>query len=192
MRNDEHDIYNTRRYSSQSHISPSMYHRPASYHSGTALPSGETQGDRYARDNQLSTSTYQTRPRYNDATRASWHAGSTSHEINTQQYISTSLPTQSHIQQGHSVHQLNNQSQYSLQTHPRPMSPPHMTSSRLPPDSTLLTPLPGYQAPAILPPLQVGGELGYPSDGYDVYDDESHPRPSTGHTSIGYGSADEY
>jgi hypothetical protein len=193
VRNDDHDIYTSRRYSSHSHVNPSLYHRPASYHSGAGLPSSAvTQGERYARDDQMSTSPYHSRPRYQDATRASWHGGATSHEMSTPQYMSASLPTQSHIHHGH-LHHLNNQSHYSLQGHPsRPLSPTHTTSSRLPPDSTLLTPLPGYQPPSLLAPLQVGGELGYPSDSYDVYEDDSHPRPSTGHASIGYGSADEY
>lgn len=61
--------------------------------------------------------------------------------------------------------------------------------NRLPPDSTLLTPLPGYQAPSLLPPLHTGSDLAYPSDGYEMYDEE---RPGTGHGSLGQGSGDEY
>jgi len=179
VRTDNHNIYNSSRYS---HVNPSLYNRPASYHSGAgSLSSVMTQGERYARDDNISV--YQTRPRYNDATRASWHSGATTHEISAPQYLSSSLPTQSHI---HHVSHLNTQSHYSLQAQSaRPLSPPHMTSNRLPLDSTLLTPVPGYQ----LPNLRVDEELGFPPD---VYDDESHPRPSTGHASIGYGSADEY
>ena len=187
-------MYTSRRYNSHSHVHPSLYHRPASYHSGAELPSSVMpQGERYVRDDQIPASSYQTRQRYHDATRASWHGGTTSHEISAPQYISASLPTQSHIH-GHVLHptHLPNQSHYPLQAHTsRPLSPLHAISSRLPPDSTLLTPLPGYQPPSLLPPLEVG-ELGYPSDGYDVYDDDNRPRPSTGHASIGYGSADEY
>lgn len=192
-RNDDHDIYNFRRYNSHSHTNHPTYGSSASYQSGAGLSSSAaSQGERYARDDQMLTSAYQTRPRYNDAARASWHGGATSHEINAPQYISASLPTESHIHHGYIQHP-NNQSHYSLQAHPsRPLSPTQMIPSRLPPDSTLLTPLPGYHPPSLLPPLQVGGELNYPSDSYDIYDDENRPRPSTGHASIGYGSADEY
>jgi hypothetical protein len=187
-RNDHDDSYNSRRYSSQSHMNP-LYHRPTSHHFGTGPPPPvATQGERYGKDDQIPA--YHTRSRYNDAARASWHGGATPHEISAPQYISASLPTQSHL---HHSHHLNTQSQYSLHPHSsRALSPTHMSPSRLPPDSTLLTPLPGYQSSSLLPPLQVGGELGYSSSNYGVYDDESHPRPSTGHASIGYGSADEY
>jgi hypothetical protein len=184
-RNDHDDIYSSRRYSSQNHMNPSLYHRSTSQHLGTAPPPVATQDERYPKDDQIPA--YHTRSRYNDATRASWHGGATPHEISAPQYISASLPTQSHL------HHLNPQPQYSLHPHSsRALSPTHMSPSRLPPDSTLLTPLPGYQPTSLLPPLQVGGELAYPSSNYDVYDDESQARPSTGHASIGYGSADEY
>lgn len=62
--------------------------------------------------------------------------------------------------------------------------------NRLPPDSTLLTPLPGYQPQSLLPPLQLNGDMNYPPSSFEIYEDDG--RPSTGHTSIGQGSGDEY
>jgi transcription factor CON7 len=62
---------------------------------------------------------------------------------------------------------------------------------RLPPDSTLLTPLPGYEPPSLGPSLQagpgLGGYEGY--QGYDrIYDDDR--RPGTGHESLGCATTD--
>jgi transcription factor CON7 len=60
----------------------------------------------------------------------------------------------------------------------------------LPPGSTLLTPLPGYEPPAIISNMQGDQELGY--EAYDRYGRtyESDGRPGTGHASLGGTSAD--
>ncbi|KXN92418.1 hypothetical protein AN958_07036 [Leucoagaricus sp. SymC.cos] len=111
----------------------------------------------------------------NVGTPSSWHAGSTlsSRAGLGQSYISSSLPSQP----GH------------------PSSPSPRMVGRLGPDSTLLTPLSGYQNhqshSGILPPLHSAGDLAYPPDGYDLY--ESDSRPGTGHASIGgHVSEDEF
>ncbi|KAL0953828.1 hypothetical protein HGRIS_005008 [Hohenbuehelia grisea] len=87
-----------------------------------------------------------------------------------------------------------------------------LSMNRLPADSTLLTPLPGYEPPSMLAPLP-GGDLSVSStstfqqpggeannavpnganggQGYDVYDEDAGTRPSTGHASLG-ASGDEY
>jgi hypothetical protein len=69
-----------------------------------------------------------------------------------------------------------------------PTSSP-LAMNRLPPDSTLLTPLPGYEPPTLLPPLQARTDGGY--DGYDNYGRTyvEEGRPSTGHASLGGASA---
>lgn len=111
----------------------------------------------------------------NVGTPSSWHAGSTlsSRAGLTQSYISSSLPSQP--------------------SHASPPSPRMV--GRLGPDSTLLTPLPGYQNhqshAGLLPPLHPGGDLTYSSEGYDLY--ESDSRPGTGHASIGgHVSGDDF
>jgi len=111
----------------------------------------------------------------NVGTPSSWHGGSTlaSRAGLNQSYISSSLPS-----------------------HPNHASPPSPRMvGRLGPDSTLLTPLPGYQNhqphAGILPPLHAAGDLTYASEGYDLY--ESDSRPGTGHASIGgHVSGDEF
>jgi hypothetical protein len=65
---------------------------------------------------------------------------------------------------------------------------------RLPADSTLLTPLPGYESPSLLPPppqqveVGMGGYDGYQS--YDrIYTDEGR-RADNGHGSMGAHSTE--
>lgn len=64
-------------------------------------------------------------------------------------------------------------------------------SGRLPPDSMLLTPLPGYDRDT-LPPLQppVGSDMTYDPEAY--YEGNGGRRPASGHASMGRGSGDDY
>ncbi|KAF9006073.1 hypothetical protein BDQ17DRAFT_1352678 [Cyathus striatus] len=129
------------------------------------------------------------RQRYSTGLPASWHPGSslpTRHES----YMSAGGINQSHPSQPTPLPI--NSLQPPAHTQGRPPSPSHSQppTGQLPADSTLFTPLPGYQPPSLLPPLQHGGGdmAGYH---YKVYDEESG-RPSTGHASLGPTSGDEY
>lgn len=123
-----------------------------------------------------------TRQRYGGNLPSSWHGAShiPSRPNIQQQYLSSSLPNQpAHHSQ---LPQLNINSR-SSGTQPL---------NRLPQNSTLLTPLPGYQTTSLIPLLQSGNGLSYSADGYEVYDDDNNSRPGTGHTSIGAHSGDEF
>ncbi|KAF8623042.1 hypothetical protein AX15_006548 [Amanita polypyramis BW_CC] len=119
------------------------------------------------------------RPRYGESTTASWHPAPSRSDAHYPYVPSVS---------GHHHGQM---SQISVrhdqrQPQPPPSPPPRVAPSRLPPNSTLLTPLSGYQTHTMLPPLQAVG------DGeYDMYDNESIGRPGTGHASTGPGSGDD-
>ncbi|EGO22284.1 hypothetical protein SERLADRAFT_472892 [Serpula lacrymans var. lacrymans S7.9] len=66
-----------------------------------------------------------------------------------------------------------------------PSSSSHVAMNRLPPDSTLLTPLPGYEPPAMIPGAMHGQpELDvYGGGGYDsVYEEDG--RPGSGHSNV--------
>jgi transcription factor CON7 len=81
----------------------------------------------------------------------------------------------------------------SIGSIPAPQQLPTASNSRgggLPPGSTLLTPLPGYEPPAVISGMQGDQELGY--EVYDRYGRvyESDGRPGTGHASLGGASAD--
>ncbi|KAK0467133.1 Zn finger family DNA binding protein [Desarmillaria tabescens] len=100
------------------------------------------------------------------------------------QYPSVPFPPPSSLVAQHSLHPVPpNRSEYVRPTSP---SPP---VNRLPPNSTLLTPLPGYEPPTSLPlpSLDPSIDLDYANEGY--YDDESGRRPGSGHAGV---SGDEY
>lgn len=123
-----------------------------------------------------------TRQRYGGNLPSSWHGGShiPSRPNVQQQYLSSSLPNQTaHHSQ---LPQLN------INSRLHQPSSGTLSLNRLPHNSTLLTPLPGYQTSLI----QSGNGFSYPSDGYEVYDDDNNSRPGTGHTSIGVHSGDEF
>jgi hypothetical protein len=206
-RHDGHDIY--RRYDSNNYSSPSTYSR-ASHHQAAGMPTSvpvlhANSGERYPvpvddirypldeRDDHFSAYHATARQRYSSSTPASWHSGSTpSSRPGLHQYVSSSLPTQSHVPHHSHLPHLTTQSQHTgsqPQAHGS-QSPSLMAMNRLPPDSTLLTPLPGYQPPSLLPPLHLGGDVNYPQGSFELYEDDG--RPSTGHASIGHGSGDEY
>lgn len=128
------------------------------------------------------------RQRYSDNLPNSWNSTPplSSRASLHQPYLSSPLPP--HHAHHSQLPQLCIQPSHTP-SHHSPLSPINMTMNRLPPDSTLLTPLPGYQAPSLLPPLAGHEELNY-GESYEVYENDS--RPGTGHTSLGPGSADEY
>ncbi|KAJ3721124.1 Zn finger family DNA binding protein [Lentinula raphanica] len=148
------------------------------------------------------------RPRYDTTPVSQWNSSvssSTRSSMSTP-YLSSSLPSQSsmqHYHQGHGhshsqnhnlhpVHFNTPSSYHSSPTEPsdRPLtipSPPQMHSGRLPPDSMLLTPLPGYEHRETLPPLQVGNDMTYDPEAY--YEGN---RSGSGHASMNRGSGDDY
>ncbi|KAM6497083.1 Zn finger family DNA binding protein [Amanita muscaria] len=144
------------------------------------LSSGELRYPVDQRDEQLGgyLGDVNARPRYGENVQSSWHPSPPRSE--THYPYPSSVSSQHHAQVA----------QISVQTQPQPppsLTSPRVASSRLPPNSTLLTPLPGYQTHTMLPPLQTGAESNY-----DAYDNDSTGRPGTGHASIGPGSGDEY
>ncbi|KAF8745522.1 hypothetical protein AX14_008938 [Amanita brunnescens Koide BX004] len=121
------------------------------------------------------------RPRYGEGASSSWHPAPTRSDAHYPYVPSVSS-------QHHGTMTQINVHHDQPQSQPPPSSAsPRVAPSRLPPNSTLLTPLPGYQTVSMLPPLQTAGE-----GAYDVYDNESTGRPGTGHASIGPGSGDEF
>lgn len=147
------------------------------------------------------------RPRYDTAPTSQWNTGRSS--MSNSPYLSSSLPSQSPMQHfhpghghghghSHSLHQIHfdpSSSFHSSPTEPsdRPLtntSPPQMHTGRLPPDSMLLTPLPGYEARETLPPLQVGSDMTYDPEAY--YEGSSGRRSGSGHASMNRESGDDY
>ena len=120
-----------------------------------------------------------TRQRYSGSLPSSWHGGShiSSRPSIQQQYLASSLPNQpSHHSQ---------LPQLSINSRLHQSSSDTLPLNRLPQNSTLLTPLPGYQTTSLIPIS--GNGLSY-----EVYDDDSNSRPGTGHASIGANSGDEF
>jgi len=211
--------YDSHRYGLHHYQHHSSLQRQHPHHAGrgpsTSIPVPNMGSDgRYAvpvddirykaseRDNQPLEYGVNVRQRYGGGAPGSWHSGAASSSRSSlhHAYLSSSLPSHSSLPHPHNSHHHPNlslqipssiQSRPLSQTQPLP-SPPHM--NRLPADSTLLTPLPGYEPPNLLPPLQLGhgGELTYSTDGYDIYEDNGSGKPSAGHTSLGRGNTDEY
>ncbi|KAJ4469586.1 Zn finger family DNA binding protein [Lentinula aciculospora] len=207
----EHDLNNphSSRY-------PPSHHRYG-YSTGMALP-GLSMHSRYnmgaddvafnaAERDERSGIPFGARPRYDTTPVSQWNpnVSSTRSSISTTPYLSSSLPSQSSMQHyhpghghSHSLHQVHfgaSSSYHSSPTEPsdRPLtipSPPQMHSGRLPPDSMLLTPLPGYEPRETLPPLQVGNNMTYDPEAY--YEGESGRRSGSGHASMSRGSGDDY
>lgn len=178
MRPDESGSYDTRYGSMQHRQHPAMGLSVNVPHAGSAnrfaVPIEDIRYPPHEREDDVLH--YGSLRRFNNVgTPSSWHAGSNlaSRAGFSQSYMSSSLP--------------------SAPSHPSSPSP--RTVGRLGPDSTLLTPLSGYQNhqshPGLLPPLHPAGELPYPPDSYDLY--ESDSRPGTGHASIGgHVSGDDF
>ncbi|KAK0489033.1 Zn finger family DNA binding protein [Armillaria novae-zelandiae] len=129
------------------------------------------------------------RPNYDERSRypppSGWQQPATSSYTRSQsQYPSAPFPPPSSLVPQHSLHSVPPiRSEY---VRPTSSSPP---MNRLPPNSTLLTPLPGYQPPTSLPlpPLDPSIDLDYTNEGY--YNEESGRRPGSGHAGL---SGDEY
>ena len=177
-----HNVQDVQRHSHMS-LSMSSGHVPPSSTNGRyALSADELRYPVDQRDEHLGGyfGDVNSRPRYGESTTSSWHPAPTRSDAHYP-YV-PSISSQHHGQVTQiSVHH------DQPQSHPPPPSTsPRVAPSRLPPNSTLLTPLPGYQSHPMLPPLQTA------VDGYDVYDNESTGRPGTGHASIGPGSGDEF
>ncbi|KAK0202699.1 Zn finger family DNA binding protein [Desarmillaria ectypa] len=128
------------------------------------------------------------RPNYDERSRypspSGWQPPPPSSYRTQSQYPSVPFPPPSSLIPQHSLHPVPpNRSEY---VRPASSSPP---VNRLPPNSTLLTPLPGYEPPTSLPlpPLDPSIDLDYTNEGY--YDDKSGRRPGSGHAGV---SGDEY
>ncbi|KAE9399556.1 hypothetical protein BT96DRAFT_993885 [Gymnopus androsaceus JB14] len=208
----DHDLHD-------SHSSRYTSHQRYNYPGGMSLP-GMSTHSRYgmgtddvnftaAERNERSGLPFGARPRYDTTPTSQWNANissSTRSSISSSPYLSSSLPSQSPMQHfhpghghshSHSLHQLHfdTSSYHSSPTEPsdRPLtipSPPQMHTGRLPPDSMLLTPLPGYEPRETLPPLQVGSDMTYDPEAY--YEGNSGRRSGSGHASMGRGSGDNY
>ncbi|KAG5647469.1 hypothetical protein DXG03_009400 [Asterophora parasitica] len=203
MRHDGHD-YNPRRFDTTDEPNGPLYTRQPPYHGTSAgLPSSapsvlaET-GDRFTfpvdvnryqveeRDDHLAAYSAHARQRYSGSTPSSWHGRS---------YMSSSLPSQSFA---HRIDdnlspldtRMLHHPHHASAPHPRPHeeSPSSAPMNRLPPDSTLLTPLPGYQPPSLLAPLHA---TAYSAEAYELYDDGHDGRPHSGHGSTSR-SEEEY
>lgn len=124
---------------------------------------------------------------------SSWHGGSSRSSLH--QHLSSSLPSQPipHPSNTNLPHLDTIIPAYpSLSHHPSHPQPPLAVLNRLPPDSTLFTPLPGYQPSALLQPLQMGDRMDYRTGMYNVYEDDSNGRTSSGHDSLDRQSRDEH
>ncbi|KAF8966327.1 hypothetical protein BDZ97DRAFT_1917704 [Flammula alnicola] len=145
---------------------------------------------------------------------ASWHGGSNlsarANAVQQPSYNSynnsptTSLPTQhAHHSQLPQLDMGGGRLQPHPSTVPDHQSAPMQSLSnsqqdggRLPQNSTLLTPLPGYPTSSLMPSLHNGGgNVAYTTEGYELYetDIDNGSRPGTGHASLGgHASADEF
>ena len=205
MRRDSYnDAYDDNGYYDQRYLnSHSIHHRVvhSSHHSGlpssVSIPHSGT-SDRYSvsiedirypahdrDDGLINYGSLASRQRYGSNLPSSWHGGShVSPRPNIQQpYLSSSLPNQpAHHSQ---LPQLN------INSRLHQPSSSTLPVNRLAQNSTLLTPLPGYQT-SLIPTLQSGNNLSYSTDGYDAYDEDTNSRPGTGHASVGAHSGDEF
>ncbi|KAK7056410.1 hypothetical protein VNI00_002965 [Paramarasmius palmivorus] len=165
---------------------------PQSLPSLSTTPRGYIGGDNYY-SSSMERPNYTAVPvrRYSESGISSWNVPS-SHRpsVSHSGYMSTSLPSHSGLAynygQDHNVHSMESPSYPSGGSSDRPLSiptPPQMMTGRLPPNSTLLTPLPGYEPRETLPPMQAGGNMTYDPEAY--YGDESVGRSSSAHAGRG-------
>ncbi|KAF9554502.1 hypothetical protein CPC08DRAFT_727094 [Agrocybe pediades] len=186
------------------YMSSHMQQRPhSSHHPGLGLPSSVNMGssDRYSiamddprypqhdRDDGMGAyDQMSARQRYGNLQAASWQSGSNLSSRSNVNYSASAMSSQ-HVH--HS--QLPQLAIHSRLPGEQNESMSHL--NRLPQNSTLLTPLPGYSTSSLMPPLQNGnGSVAYTADGYEIYEDDNG-RPSTGHASIGsmgHGSGDDF
>ena len=199
------DAYDDNGYYDHRYLSSHSIHHRSLHSSHSGLPSSVSiphsgTADRYSvaiddirypahdRDEGLiNYGSMASRQRYGSNLPSSWHGGShiSSRPNISQQYLSSSLPNQS----THHSHlpQLN----INSRLHQSSSASGTLPQNRLPQNSTLLTPLPGYQT-SLIPLLQSGNGLSYSSDGYEAYDEDNNSRSGTGHASIGTHSSDEF
>ncbi|KAG6857476.1 hypothetical protein H0H87_003543 [Tephrocybe sp. NHM501043] len=195
LRHDSRE-YSSRRLESQSESSAPLYTRQPAYQSSGLPSSGPSalsqhrertlfpgESGRYMvddRDDHLSAYDAQVRQRYSGA--APWQGASRANNPH-HQYISSSLPSQTSFSDSLTADSRVSQLQ-------RRSSQPSFDASvgRLPPDSTLLTPLPGYHQPGLLPPLQEGENQDVPYSAgttYNLFNEGHEGRPQAGHGSLG-------
>lgn len=183
-----------------------MQQRPhSSHHPGLGLPSSVTIGsDRYSiaiddiryppnhdRDDGLGAyDQMSARQRYGNLhTASSWQGNPSNISPRSSQQQNYNSSIHHHSQ----LPQLAINSRMSLEQQQQSDSSSHL--GRLPQNSTLLTPLPGYASSAS---LMNGNAYGAaPDGGYEMYDDDNNNngRPGTGHNSIGsmgHGSGDDF
>ncbi|KAL0577908.1 hypothetical protein V5O48_004072 [Marasmius crinis-equi] len=202
MMGDEHEFYDSH-YSSP----PQRFTFPGQNLS-SAIPISPrygVSGDEYYSTGErtergIDYSSLAARPRYGESANSSsaWSHGLTpsarsSHSLPVMSSSLPSQPSYSYSGQNHNLHPLDPPSFQSGGSPDRPLSipsPPQMMTGRLPPNSTLLTPLPGYEARETLPPLQMGGNMTYESETY--YDGEGGRRSSSGHASAGRPRGDDF
>jgi hypothetical protein len=197
------DAYDDNGYYEQRYLSSHSIHHRSLHSSHSGLPSSVSiphsgTADRYsvaiddirypAHDRDEGLINYGPlagRQRYGGNLPSSWHGGShiSSRPNIQQQYLSSSLPNQSthHSQLP----------QLSTNSRLHQSSSGTLPQNRLPQNSTLLTPLPGYQT-SLIPLLHSGHGLSYSTDGYEAYDEDNNSRSGTGHASIGTHSGDEF
>lgn len=199
MRHDNQGCDN-RHYESQSESNTSLSTRQPSYYASTSVPSlsgpsilsepsdrisFSVEGSRYAsneRDEHSAIYSAHGRQRYNNS--ATWQGPTRAHP---QQYLSSSLPDQpsGFVQDSGAYFPSDTRGLQSQRS--RSLSSLESSMGRLPADSTLLTPLPGYQS-SVLPPLQEGEhrDVPYPAGpDYEMFDNGRDGRPHTGHRSLG-------
>ncbi|KAG6810890.1 hypothetical protein H0H92_009920 [Tricholoma furcatifolium] len=128
----------------------------------------------------IEASRYQVDPRGSHGRQryASWQGSS---RTGPPQYLSSSLPSQSHFPPDSDSHLPNDP---RAPQRSRSHSSLDLPIGRLPPDSTLLTPLPGYQ-PSLLPTLQEGENPFPAGTEYELFDDGHDGRSQAGHGSHG-------
>ncbi|KAF8659890.1 hypothetical protein AX16_001774 [Volvariella volvacea WC 439] len=212
MRPDDRDIYDSQRYGPGQVTTPSTQRLQSASHVPLNIPSSvpitNTGSDgrypvvedhQYPLSDRVDSIEYGIagKSTYSNETSASWSTvmpTSPSRSNFSQQYMAVSVPNLSSSQ--------GNQLQVGMtaalaQQQPHELSQTSSTanipiSGRLPPDSTLLTPLPGYSTSSIMPSMQDSApDLSYPPEGYEFYGDHTQ-RPGTGHHAVNRGNGDEF
>ncbi|KNZ74629.1 hypothetical protein J132_06583 [Termitomyces sp. J132] len=198
LRHDSQE-YNTRRYDSQSESNLLLTRQP-SYYASTGLPligppvlpepsnriSFSVERSRYAIDERDEHSAvYSTHERQRRSNSATWQG--TPRPLPQQHYLSSSSSNQpsGFLQDGNTCFSSDTRGPSTQRSRSQSSLDPSMR--RLPPDSTLLTPLPGYQS-SLLPPLREDEhrDVPYPAEtDYQIFDNGHDGRPNTGHRSLG-------
>ncbi|KAG6897435.1 hypothetical protein C0992_001596 [Termitomyces sp. T32_za158] len=198
LRHDNQE-YDTRHYESQSESNTSLLTCQPPYYASTSVPSSgpsvlsepsdrltfPVEGSRYTineREEHSAIYSVQGRQRNSSTT---WPGITRPHP--QQQYLPSLSPDQQSgfVQDSDAFFPSDTRGPHSQRSRSQSSLEPSM--GRLPPDSTLLTPLPGYQS-SLLPPLQEGEhqDVRYPAGtDYEMFDNGRDRRSHTGHRSIG-------